>query len=257
MATEEDLKKAEARGRRPPRTRSRVRGAPRRRRRRGRDPRRRREDELDARTPARPTTTRARPTHRRCSSATTRYVYAAFMAGAMLGRVPRRRRPATLAWYRLGQWKPELGEPTTTSSSTLVARRRRRRRRALLLAQARRRGSTRTRSPRSSPRSPGRRRKEVTNSTIGRHRRRALFATVFFALHGPVLGVRHRQDLQLLIARVREQQRVSTGVSRGVRHGQEVVRHPDLLGLREQGERGPAQQRIKAARHGGRSSARS
>jgi preprotein translocase subunit SecE len=40
-----------------------------------------------------------------------RYVYAAYMAGAMLvaflvAKI------GHLGWYRLGQWKPELGEPT-------------------------------------------------------------------------------------------------------------------------------------------------
>ena len=42
-------------------------------------------------------------------------------------------------------------------------------------------------------------RKEVTNSTTVVVVT-TLFATVFFAPHGPVLGVRHRQDLQLLTA---------------------------------------------------------
>src|ERR1700730_8362791 len=39
-----------------------------------------------------------------------RYVYAAYMAGAMLvGFLAAKIGHA--AWYRLGQWKPELGEP--------------------------------------------------------------------------------------------------------------------------------------------------
>lgn len=40
----------------------------------------------------------------------TRFVYAAYMAGAMLvGFLVAKL--GHLAWYRLGQWKPELGEP--------------------------------------------------------------------------------------------------------------------------------------------------
>ena len=39
-----------------------------------------------------------------------RFVYAAYMAGAMLVAFLVAR-SGHLAWYRLGQWKPELGEP--------------------------------------------------------------------------------------------------------------------------------------------------
>ena len=40
----------------------------------------------------------------------TRYVYAAYMAGAMLIAFLTAK-IGHVAWYRLGQWKPELGEP--------------------------------------------------------------------------------------------------------------------------------------------------
>jgi preprotein translocase subunit SecE len=40
-----------------------------------------------------------------------RFVYAAYMAGAMLVAFLTAR-IGHLVWYRLGQWKPELGEPT-------------------------------------------------------------------------------------------------------------------------------------------------
>lgn len=40
----------------------------------------------------------------------TRFVYAAYMAGAMLVAFLTAK-IGHLAWYRLGQWKPELGEP--------------------------------------------------------------------------------------------------------------------------------------------------
>lgn len=40
----------------------------------------------------------------------TRFVYAAYMAGAMLVAFLTAK-AAHVAWYRLGQWKPELGEP--------------------------------------------------------------------------------------------------------------------------------------------------
>src|SRR5262245_18148834 len=39
-----------------------------------------------------------------------RYVYAAYMAGAMLVAFLAAK-IAHASWYRLGQWKPELGEP--------------------------------------------------------------------------------------------------------------------------------------------------
>src|SRR5687767_12266499 len=39
-----------------------------------------------------------------------RYVYAAYMAGALLAAFLLAKIGHT-AWYRLGQWKPELGEP--------------------------------------------------------------------------------------------------------------------------------------------------
>ena len=41
----------------------------------------------------------------------TRFVYAAYMGGAMLVAFLVAK-AGHLAWYRLGQWKPELGEPT-------------------------------------------------------------------------------------------------------------------------------------------------
>ena len=202
-------------------------------------------DELDGRgSRARPTTpTQLRPTRSRAQLGYSRCVYAAYMAGAML-----------VAFLVANVWptRPGIGSAVEAASSAS------RRRRASIYRSSSAasigvvvalyywrkpevRAWTRTRSPPSS---------KVTLAEPqgghqldhGRHRRPALFATVFFALLDRFWELRHRHDLQLLTSSSIADGELRSAAER--RHGQEVVRHPDLLGLREQG-RDALQQRIK------------
>src|SRR4029079_14086176 len=155
---------------------------------------------------------------------------AAYMAGALITAFLAAK-IGHASWYRLGQWKPELGEPKDEPlfpvaglHSVFVAVYYWRKPEA-------RQYATEVAEELSKVTWPSR--KEVVNSTTV-VLFYPLFATVFFALldlfstsvrdcglrpDGPVLEVRDRQDLQLLTIDH------AGSTRRGVRNGQEVVRH--------------------------------
>ena len=216
----------------------------RRRRRGGRDPRRGRERRARRRGGRRGRRRRsARPALRRSSSATR----ATSTPRTWPARCSSRSSSAKVGHARAGtasaSGSPSSREPTTTSSSYPIAGARRRRRRALRTGASptSRQYANEVAEELSKVTWPTR--KEVTNSTMVVVVDDAVRDRVLRA-HGPVLGVRHRQDLQRSDELSVLRQQADATDSRGARHGQEVVRHSDLLGLREQGEEA-LQQRVK------------
>ena len=150
-----------------------------------------------------------------------RFVYAAYFAGAVAIAFLLSKAFSFALDRGCRPLEARFGEPRTRS--TMWYRRARRRRRRLLLRTATRRRGTLAEEVAGAVEghlAEPRRRRELHL----RRPRDTLVATAFFALMDRFWGF-----VTNLVY----------GGSLASRHGQEVVRHPDLLGVREQGQRGP------------------
>ena len=196
MATEEDSRKPKdevcrSRGARTTRPKPRSKS-----RREGRDPRRRAQDELDAEEAGKADDAAREAAASPMQLGYMRFVYAAYMAGAMLVALPRREdRPRRAGTASVSGSRSSASRATrsSTSSPVVVGVVRR----ALLLAQARV-APVRERGRRGAleghlAEPQGSHELDDGRSVLHAVRDRLLRA------HGSVLEVRHRQDLQLLI----------------------------------------------------------